>query len=63
MGDVEIDYCSVCEKKTQVLRKYYYYDIKCNCHSPKHFEIVRHCVKCIPKPPERTTINIEPESN
>ncbi len=55
-GDVEVGKCDVCGKKTQLNRKIYRYDIKCDCHSPHHFEIVRHCNDCIPKEPKTTKI-------
>ena len=61
MGDVEVDICDICGEKHTLQRKYYYYGIKCQCHSPEHFEIVRHCSTCIPKPPEKTTIHITPK--
>lgn len=48
--------CSICGKVGLVERKYYYYDIKCDCHSPKHFEIVEHCKECVPKPPHATNV-------
>ena len=59
MGDSEMAQCDMCEKTTTVARKYYYYDIKCDCCNTKdkpHFEIVRHCVKCEPKPPRRLSV-------
>jgi hypothetical protein len=52
--------CNMCGKRAQLTRKYYHYDIKCECHSPKHFEIVWHCKNCTPKPPEKMTITMEP---
>ena len=64
MGNVEIETCSVCDKKdVPILRKYYYYDIKCDCcngATDNHFEIVRHCNQCAPKPPRMATVMIKP---
>lgn len=60
-GEVMVGKCDICGKENVELeRKYYYYNIKCECHSPQHFEIVDHCKACIPKPPKKTTIYIEP---
>lgn len=62
-GEMELGKCDVCETKDVVVnRKYYHYDIKCECHSPTHFEIVRYCDKCKDKvkPPIKTTIIIKP---
>lgn len=56
MGDIEYGYCDVCGKEGPLQRATYYYDIKCECHSPKHFEIVLHCKNCIPKEPRETRI-------
>jgi len=60
-GAVEIGWCDICNKPdVQLIRKYYNYDIKCECHSPNHFEIVWHCKDCKPTPPEKTTVCIKP---
>jgi len=55
-GCSEIGKCDICGKYAPINRKYYYYPIKCECHSPQHFEIVLYCSDCIPIEPERTTI-------
>lgn len=61
MGQIMIGKCQICGKENVPLkRKYYYYGLKCECHSPEHFEIVEHCKDCIPKPPKKTTISIKP---
>lgn len=58
-GEVMIGTCQVCGKQDVPLtRKYYRYAIKCECHSPEHFEIVEHCKDCIPTEPESVTIEI-----
>lgn len=63
MGDCEFSKCDVCGQDAHVDRKYYYYDVKCDCCNSKdspHFEIVRHCVKCEPKPPRRISLSLKP---
>lgn len=59
-GSVNFGKCDICGKEANLNRKYFYYGIKCECHSPEHFEIVEHCSECTPKPPKRTTITIQP---
>jgi len=52
--EIEYGTCDICGKDRPLSRKYYKYDIKCDCCNDKdddHFEIVRHCNKCEPKPP------------
>ena len=56
-GDIEYGRCDVCGINAFLERKYYCYDIKCECHSPNHFEFVSHCKDCKPKEPERTKIS------
>lgn len=51
MGEVEYGKCEICGKETYLSRKYYHYNIKCECCSPTHFVLIRHCKDCIPKPP------------
>jgi hypothetical protein len=63
MGDCEFAKCDMCKKDTHVSRKYYSYDIKCDCCNDKndnHFEIVRYCKDCEPKPKRTITLSIEP---
>lgn len=55
MGDSEYGKCDICKKEGHVNRKYYY-DIECECCSPKHFEIVFHCNECDPLEPKETKI-------
>jgi hypothetical protein len=57
-GDVEHGYCSVCAKEGHITRTYFRYDVKCECHSPYHFEIVWHCNTCQPEEPKTTQIII-----
>lgn len=63
MGAQEFSKCDICEQDAIVDRKYYYYDVKCDCCNSKndpHFEIVRYCVKCEPKPPRTITVFLKP---
>ena len=61
MSEVEIDYCDICHKKKQVQRKYYYYNINCECcGGPQHFEIVKYCAECEPVPPRRIAAIVVP---
>lgn len=49
--------CEVCGKKVvNVCRTTFYYNIKCECHSPQHFETVYHCKTCIARVPGQTKI-------
>ena len=64
MGDIEVNKCNVCGRETQINRKYYRYDIKCDCCNSKeddHFEIVFHCKNCIPIAPKRIVVHLEPK--
>ncbi len=63
MGEIEHDKCDICNKITGLQRKYYYYDIKCDCCNDKndnHFEIVRYCSKCTPSPPRYIKVYVKP---
>jgi 1,4-dihydroxy-2-naphthoyl-CoA synthase len=56
-GDCEIGKCEVCGTDNQVLtRTYFMYPVGCECHSPSHFELVRHCSTCVPKEPMETKL-------
>jgi hypothetical protein len=63
MGEQEQGRCQVCEKEGIVERTYFYYGIKCECHSPEHFEIRWNCKECTPKEPTSTEIYIKPTKN
>jgi len=66
MSDVEYGKCDICGNDNILSRKYYYYDIKCDCCNSKddnHFEIVKYCNKCKPKPPQKITVYIQPNGN
>lgn len=43
--------CQYCGVEGPINRTYFRYGIKCQCHSPEHFQIVWHCDKCEPKDP------------
>ena len=58
-GEVEFGKCEVCGKESILGRTYFHYDIKCECHSPYHFEMVCHCKDCVPKEPETTIIHVK----
>lgn len=62
MGDIEYGPCDICKKETQLERTYFRYDIKCECHSPWHFEFISHCKDCIPKEPEETKVILKTNS-
>lgn len=67
MGEIELGTCAICNKEnTQVLREYYFYDIKCECcmvtHEGKrvHAEYINHCIDCEPKPPRKIIFEAKP---
>lgn len=64
MGESEAGKCEVCGKENVGLRrKYYYYNITCECcGGDDHFEFIRHCNDCTPKPPIeiRPTLEMKP---
>ena len=63
MGDVEFGTCDICGIDDYISRKYYSYDVICECHSPNHFELVYHCKNCLPVEPTETKILLRQESN
>lgn len=55
--------CEICRKENTLLeRTYFHYDIRCECHSPTHSDLVRHCTNCIPMEPETTRIILRTSS-
>ena len=50
-GCVEFGICQVCNNEGTLNRAYFRYGIKCECHSPEHFQIVWHCDYCVPEDP------------
>ncbi len=55
-GEIEWGKCDYCGYEGHINRKYFRYEIKCECHSPNHFELVYHCNDCEPKEPSTTRI-------
>ena len=55
-GSSEFGVCKYCKKETHLERTYFRYDIKCECCSPSHVEIVWHCKDCKPIEPSETRI-------
>lgn len=65
MSDIEKSVCDICGNVKEVNRKYYEYSIPCDCCNRKedyHFEIVRYCSECTPKPPGRISVVLQPVS-
>ena len=61
MGDIEMDYCDICYQYKQVNRKYYHYPFNCKCCGGQyHFEIVKYCNDCKPKPPKWIKAQLRP---
>ena len=58
MDNIEYGTCDVCGREANLQRKYYYFNIKCECHLPKHFELIKYCSDCVPLRPAETTIEI-----
>ena len=57
-GCMEFGKCEICGKEGGLQRTYFNYDIKCECHSPNHFEVVSHCAKCKPEEPKITKLTV-----
>jgi len=57
-GSVEYGVCKVCGQEGPLVRTYFYYDVKCECHSDKHFEFVSHCSTCTPIEPSVTKLEL-----
>ena len=51
--------CQFCGVQEILFKTVFYYGIKCECHSPEHFEIVWHCKYCTPEEPEETKIHVK----
>ncbi len=64
MYTAESGTCDICKSSNTILnRKYYYYNIKCDCCNSKndnHFHIIRHCSLCFPKPPSSINVVLKP---
>lgn len=60
MKEIEIGTCECCGKQNvQLMRKYFRYPIECECHSPEHFILIRHCKDCEPEEPSETRVTIK----
>lgn len=57
-GEIEVGKCSICGKEKQLHRRYYHYDIPCECHGEQHFEIIFYCNDCVNdvKPPREIRV-------
>lgn len=54
-AEQEFGKCEMCNKDAYLNRKYFEYALKCKCHSPQHFELIKHCNECKPMEPAQTT--------
>lgn len=61
MGDIEFGTCKVCKQEKPLQRKYYRYNIDCDCCNNEHFEYVAHCKDCTPVEPAVTKVHIRTE--
>ena len=60
MKEIEIGTCECCGKQNaKLMRKYFRYPIECECHSPEHFILIRHCKDCEPEEPSETRVTIK----
>lgn len=60
MGEIETGKCECCGKdNVRLERTYFRYPIKCECHSPEHFVLIRHCEDCTPEEPKETKITLK----
>ena len=56
-GEIEVGRCECCGKDNIPLeRTYFRYPFECECHSPEHFILVRHCQDCEPTEPRETKV-------
>lgn len=58
MNNIEYGICDICGREANLQRKYYHFNIKCECHLPTHSEMVKYCSDCVPLRPAETTIEI-----
>lgn len=61
MGEIEYGKCNVCGKDGQLERTYFHYPVKCECHSPSHFELICHHKGCKPQEPRYTKVEFKTE--
>ena len=56
-GEIELGKCGICGKEKQLTRTYFRYpNMKCECHSPCHFDLIIHCRDCVPVRPRETKV-------
>ena len=58
MNNIEYGICDICGREANLQRKYYHFNIKCECHLPTHSEMIKYCSDCVPLRPAETTIEI-----
>lgn len=59
-GEIEVGKCECCGKENVPLeRTYFHYPVKCECHSPSHFIMIRHCEDCEPEEPRETKVTFK----
>lgn len=58
MNNIEYGICDICGREANLQRKYYHFNIKCECHLPTHSEMIKYCSDCVPLRPAETTIKI-----
>lgn len=65
MGETENGNCDICSlQNVAVNRKYYNYDVKCECcngENDDHFEIIYYCNNCESKPPQTIKLWMSPK--
>lgn len=55
--DSEYGFCEICGHEAKLERTYFYYPVQCECceilgENKTHYEVVKHCEKCIPELPK-----------
>lgn len=58
MNNIEYGICDICGREANLQRKYYHFNIKCECHLPTHSEMIKYCSDCVPLRPAETTLEI-----
>lgn len=61
-GEMEFGTCEICGRESYLTRTSFKYDIKCECHSPYHFDLFIHCAACKPTKPKETKVILKTES-
>ena len=59
LGDIEFGKCDVCGNENELTRTVFRYDIKCEYHSPYHFESFSPCERCEPLEPLKTQVKLK----